>query len=114
MISRSWNVKSWGACFVSDVARYNNYHPSTKHRLRDRYKATGIVKDRRRSGQPRMVTDVKTATYVDCISTIFTATIFVPAGYCQCQTNRRAPWLFCFRFLIKNILPQLLKIVSNF
>ena len=41
---------------VSDVARYNNCHPSTKQRLRDHYQATGTVKDRRRSGQPRMTT----------------------------------------------------------
>ena len=46
---------------VSDVVRYNNYHPSTKQRLRDLYQATGTFKDRRRSGQPRMATDVKTA-----------------------------------------------------
>ena len=31
---------------VSDVARYYNYHPSTLQRLRDRYQATGTVKDR--------------------------------------------------------------------
>ena len=52
---------------VSDAARNKNCHPSTKQRLRDRYQATGTVKDRR-----RMATDVKTATYVDCTSTIFT------------------------------------------
>ena len=44
---------------VSDVARYHNCHLSTIHRLRDRYQATGTVKDRRRSGQPRMATGVK-------------------------------------------------------
>ena len=44
---------------VSDVARYHNCHPSNIQRLRDRYKATGTVKDRRRSGQPRMATGVK-------------------------------------------------------
>ena len=27
----------------SDVARYNNCHPSTIQRLRDRYQATGTV-----------------------------------------------------------------------
>ena len=43
---------------VSDVARYN-CHPSTIQRLRDRYQATGIVKDRRRFDQPRMATGVK-------------------------------------------------------
>ena len=30
---------------ASDVARYNNCHLSTKQRLRDRYQATGTVKD---------------------------------------------------------------------
>ena len=74
-------LKAWVR--VSDVARYNNCHPSTKKCLRDRYQATGTVKDRHRSGQPRMTTDVKTATYVDCISTIFILTISVQAGYCQ-------------------------------
>ena len=42
---------------VSDNARYHNCNPSTIQRLRDRYQATGTVKDRRRSGQPRMATD---------------------------------------------------------
>ena len=40
---------------ASDVARYHNCHPSTIQRLRDRYQATGTVKDR----QPRMATGVK-------------------------------------------------------
>ena len=44
---------------VSDVARYHNCHPSTIQRLRVRYQATRTVKDRRRSGQPRMATGVK-------------------------------------------------------
>ena len=44
---------------VSDVARYYNCHPSTIQRLRDRYQATDTVKDRRKSGQPRMATCVK-------------------------------------------------------
>ena len=39
---------------VSDVARYQYCHPSTIQCLRDLYQATGTVKDRRRSGQPRM------------------------------------------------------------
>ena len=34
---------------VSDVARYHFCHPSTIQRLRDRYQATGTVKDRRKS-----------------------------------------------------------------
>ena len=44
---------------VSDVARYHNCHPLTKRHLRDRYQATGTVKVRRRSGQPRIATGVK-------------------------------------------------------
>ena len=44
---------------VSDVARYHNCHPASIQRLRDRYHATGTVKDRLRSGQPRMATGVK-------------------------------------------------------
>ena len=44
---------------VSDVAIYHNFHQSTMHCLRDGYQATGTVKDRRRSGQPRSATGVK-------------------------------------------------------
>ena len=44
---------------VSDVARYHNCHPSTIQCLRDRYQATATVKDRHRSGQPRMATSIK-------------------------------------------------------
>ena len=44
---------------VSDVTRYHNCHPPTIQRLTDRYQATEIVKDRRRSGQRRMATGVK-------------------------------------------------------
>ena len=39
---------------ISDIARYHNCHPSTIQVLRDRYQATGTVKYRRRSGQPRI------------------------------------------------------------
>ena len=44
---------------VSDVARYHYCHPPTIQRLRNRYQAIGTVKDRHRSGQPRMATAVK-------------------------------------------------------
>ena len=44
---------------VSGVTRYHNCNPSSIQRLRDRYQATETVKDRLRSGQPRMVTGVK-------------------------------------------------------
>ena len=72
---------------VSEVANYHNCHQSTIQRLRDHYQATGTVKDRCRSGQPRMATGVKEATYVYCVSTIFISMISVPAGNCQCQGN---------------------------
>ena len=35
---------------VSDIVSYHNCHPLLIQRLRDRYRATGTVKDRRRSG----------------------------------------------------------------
>ena len=79
---------------VSDVARYNNCHPSTIQHLSDRYQATVTVNDQRGSGQPRMATVVKTVSYVVCVSTIFTPTISFPAS--QCQTNSRAPRVICF------------------
>ena len=44
---------------VSDVARYHYCHPSTIQRLRDRYQATGTVKDRCRSSHQRMATGAK-------------------------------------------------------
>ena len=44
---------------VSDVAQYRNCPPSTIQRLRDCYQTTGTVKNRRRSGQPRMTTSVE-------------------------------------------------------
>ena len=81
---------------VSDVARYHNCHPSTIQRLRDRYQATWTVKDRCMSGQPRMAIGVKRQRTSICLSTIFTSTIFVPAGYCQCQTNSRVSRVICF------------------
>ena len=44
---------------VSDVARYHHCHPSTIQRLRDCVQATGTVKDRHKSSQPRMATGNK-------------------------------------------------------
>ena len=44
---------------VSDVVRYQYCHPSTIQCLKDRYQATGTVKDRRRSGQPKMATALR-------------------------------------------------------
>ena len=35
------------------------------------------------------------------LTTIFTSTISVLAGYHQCQTKSRAPMVICFRFLMK-------------
>ena len=46
---------------VCNVARHYNCHPSTILHLRDRYQATGSVKDQPRPGQRRIT------TYVDCI-----------------------------------------------
>ena len=44
---------------VSDVARYHYCLLSTIQSLKDCYQATGTVKDRRRSGQPKMATGFK-------------------------------------------------------
>ena len=44
---------------VFDVARYHKCRRPTIQRLKNRYQATGTVKDLRRSGQPRMATVVK-------------------------------------------------------
>ena len=41
---------------VTDIAQYYNCHPLTMHVLRDHFQATGTVKDRHRSGQPRIKT----------------------------------------------------------
>ena len=59
-----------GVC-VSGVIRYHSCHPSTIQRLRDRYQATGTVKDRRRFDQPRMATSVKMQLCRLCIDDIF-------------------------------------------
>ena len=47
---------------VSDIARYYNCHPSTIQVLKERYQATGTVKDGRRSGQLRITTRRRDAT----------------------------------------------------
>ena len=78
---------------VSGVARYYNCHPSTIQHLKDCYWATVTVKGRYRPGQLRMATDIKTATDVEYIEDICIDDIR--------QTNRRAPRVICFRFLIK-------------
>ena len=41
---------------VTDIAQYHNCRPSTIQVLRDRYQATGMVKDRHLSGKPRITT----------------------------------------------------------
>ena len=41
---------------VTDIAQYYNCHLSTIQVLRDRYQATGTVKDRHLSGKPRITT----------------------------------------------------------
>ena len=47
---------------VIDIAKYYNYHPTTIQVLRDRFQATGTVKDILRSGQPRITTSRPDAT----------------------------------------------------
>ena len=70
-----------GMC-VSGIARYNNCHPinciAAPQRLLPDY--LDSYKDWRRSGQPRLATGYKTATYVDCVSTIFTLMKSVRVG----------------------------------
>ena len=90
---------------VSGIARYYNCHPSAIQHLRDCNQATRTVKGRHRHGQLRMATNIRRQLTL-IISTIFTSTISVPAGYQHCQTNSWAPRVICFRFLIKNILLQ--------
>ena len=59
-----------GVC-VSHVTRNCNCHPSTIQHFRDCYQATGTAKGRNRPGQLRRATNIKTATYVDCIDDIY-------------------------------------------
>ena len=49
---------------VTDITQYYNCHQSTIQVLRDRYKATGTVKDRHRSCQPRITTRRPDATLI--------------------------------------------------
>ena len=85
---------------VSGVARYYNCHPSATQHLRDCYQATRTVKGRHRPGQLRKRLTLR-RQLTSIISTIFTSTTSVPAGYQHCQMNSRAPRVICFRFLIK-------------
>ena len=88
----SEHERSGGIGMLNDVVNNHNCHPSFIQPLRDRYQATGTVKDRRRSGQLRMATCVK-RQLTSIISTIFTSIL---AGYCQFQTNSRALSVNCF------------------
>ena len=56
---------------VSGVVRYYNCLLAAIQHLRDCYQATRTVKGRHRSGQLRMVTDIKTATNADYIDDIY-------------------------------------------
>ena len=94
---------------VSGGARYYNCHPSAIQHLIDCYQATRTVKGRHRPGQLRMATDIKTATNVDYIDNIYVDYTYIHAGYQHCQTNSRAPRVFCFRFLIKYFITITLK-----
>ena len=60
---------------VSDVARYHYCHPFTIQRLRDRHQATGTVKDRRRSDQPKLAAGVKS----QLTSNVYRRYLFQPA-----------------------------------
>ena len=55
----SEHERSGGIGMLNDVVNNHNCHPSFIQHLRDRYQATGTVKDPRRSGQLRMATCVK-------------------------------------------------------
>ena len=86
-----------GVC-VSDMARYNHCHPSTIQHLRDRFQATGTVKDRRRFGQPRMVTGVKSQlTLIVYQQYLHRRYQFRPATVSARRIiNSRAPRVICF------------------
>ena len=56
---------------VSDVTWYYNYIPSTVQRFRDRYQATGTIRYQTQVWLAKMITDVKTATYVEWINNIY-------------------------------------------
>ena len=76
---------------VFDVTRYQIYHLSTIQRLRDSNQATGIVKNRLRSGQPRLTIDVKTATYVNCIDDVYIDNIrssWLPSVPDECEGSK--------------------------
>ena len=90
-----------GVC-VSVVPRYYNCHPSAIQHLRDCYQAARTVKDRHRPGQPRIATNIKTATYVDYIDDIHIDDP-VLAAYQHCQTNSKGNLVQIFN---KNILLQ--------
>ena len=82
---------------VSGVARYCNCHPSAIQHLRDCYQATRTVKvDTGPANLEWRPTLRRQLTSI--LSTIFTLTISVLAGYQHCQTNSRAPRVICFRF----------------
>ena len=66
---------------VSDVARYNNCHPSTIQLLRDLYQVIGQLKIDAGLVSQEWGLALR-GNLVDCVSTIhvFTSTISVPAG----------------------------------
>ena len=91
---------------VSDVAQYHTCHASTIQRLRDRYQATGTVKDRRRSGQPIMAAGVKS----QLTSIVDRRYLHRPYPFQPATISARrivgAPRVICFRFFNQNILSQ--------
>ena len=70
---------------VTNIAQTFNCHPSTIQVLRDRYQATGTVKDRYRSGQPRITT-----RRPDNTLTVF----IVLWHYPLCQNQKRANFIY--------------------
>ena len=88
-------LKAWVR--VSDVARYQNCHPPTIQRSEIVTRLLGQLRiDEGLVSQEWRPTLRGNLYNVDCVSTIFTSTISFQAGYCQCQTNSRAPRVICF------------------
>lgn len=86
---------------VSDVARHYTCHASTILRLRDRYQATGSVKDRRRSGQ-RLKNNNSTSRRP---LTSIASKVSIPTAYRQCQSSNWTPGVSCLMFVINDLIP---------
>ena len=71
---------------LTDIALYYNWHLSTIQVLRDRYQATGAVKGRLRSGQPRITPRRPDACNIDSVLRPVTLSSL-------CQNQRRANFI---------------------